>query len=134
FVVESVAEKPYAALKKAGAVQLSSSQIEALAAKAFDWPKPGGKATYPTVSRDFVGRDAAVLAKAIGLEAPPATELLFGETAGDQVFVEEEQMMPFLRVVRVRDVDAAIEAALHAEHGYRHTAMIHSLNIRNLTK
>ena len=35
-------------------------------------------------------------------------------------------MMPFLPIVRVPDVDDGIQAALRAEHGYGHTAMIHS--------
>jgi aldehyde dehydrogenase len=48
--------------------------------------------------------------------------------------VQEEQMMPFLPVVRVRDVDAAIAAAIEAEHGYHHTALIHSRDIANVTK
>ena len=43
-------------------------------------------------------------------------------------------MMPFLPVVRVRDVDAAIQASVRAEHGYRHTAVIHSRNVDNVTK
>jgi aldehyde dehydrogenase len=43
-------------------------------------------------------------------------------------------MMPFLPVVRVRDVDAAIQASVRAEHGHRHTAMIHSRNLDNATK
>jgi microcompartment protein CcmK/EutM len=34
----------------------------------------------------------------------------------------------------VPDVDAAIAAALGAEHGYRHTAIIHSRNVANVTK
>jgi aldehyde dehydrogenase len=75
-----------------------------------------------------------VLAKAIGLSVPATTQLLFGETKADHIFVEEEQMMPFIPIVRVPNVDAAIEAAIHAEHGYKHTAIMHSQNIRNLTK
>jgi aldehyde dehydrogenase len=43
-------------------------------------------------------------------------------------------MMPFLPIVRVPDVDAAIAAALRAEHGYRHTALIHSRDVDNVTK
>ena len=35
-------------------------------------------------------------------------------------------MMPFIPVVRVKDVDAGIAAAVKAEHGYRHTAIIHT--------
>ncbi|MEQ1852262.1 MAG: aldehyde dehydrogenase family protein [Chthoniobacteraceae bacterium] len=135
FVVDSVADKLIAALKRAGAVQLDSKQVEALADKAFVFPQgKGAGCPHPVVNRDLVGRDAAVLAKAIGLNVPPATQLLFGETSADHIFVEEEQMMPFIPVVRVRDVDAGIAAAIHAEHGYKHTAIMHSQNIRNLTK
>jgi aldehyde dehydrogenase len=135
FVVDSVADKLCEALRKAGAVQLDARQVEALAAKAFVFPEAkGAGCPHPVVSRDLVGRDAAVLAKAIGLNVPPATQLLFGETAADHLFVEEEQMMPFIPVVRVKDVDAAIKAAIHAEHGYKHTAMMHSQSIRNLTR
>jgi aldehyde dehydrogenase len=135
FVVDSVADKLIAALKKAGAVQLNAAQIEALANKAFVFPQgKGAGCPHPVVNRDLVGRDAAVLAKAIGLDVAPATQLLFGETKADHIFVDEEQMMPFIPIVRVPDVDAAIAAAIEAEHGYKHTGTMHSQNIRNLTK
>ncbi len=135
FVVESVADKLIAALKKAGAVQLNAAQVEALADKAFVFPQgKGAGCPHPVVNRDLVGRDAAVLAKAIGLDVPPATQLLFGETKADHIFVDEEQMMPFMPVVRVPNVDAAIAAAIEAEHGYKHTGIMHSQNISNLTK
>ena len=135
FVVEAVADKFIAALKRAGAVQLDAKQVEVLAEKAFVFPQgKGAGCPHPVVNRDLVGRDAAVLAKAIGLDVPPATQLLFGETGADHIFVDEEQMMPFIPVVRVPNVDAGIAAAIHAEHGYKHTAIMHSQNIRNLTK
>lgn len=135
FVVHSVADRLIAALRDAGAVQLNPAQVEALSEKAFVFPQgKGAGCAAPSVNRDLVGRDAAVLAKAIGLDVPPATQLLFGETTPDHLFVEEEQMMPFIPIVRVKDVDAGIAAALHAEHGYKHTGVMHSQNIRNLTK
>lgn len=135
FVVASVADKLMEALRKAGAVQLDSAQIEALADKAFVFPKgKGAGCPHPVVNRDLVGRDAAVLAKAIGLDIPSSTQLLFGETKADHIFVDEEQMMPFIPVVRVPDVDTAIAEAIKAEHGYKHTGVMHSQNIRNLTK
>ena len=135
FVVEAVADKLIAALNRAGAVQLNAQQIEALAEKAFVFPQgKGAGCPHPVVNRDLVGRDAAVLAKSIGLDVPPSTQLLFGETKEDHLFVDEEQMMPFIPVVRVPNVDAGIAAAIRAEHGYKHTAIMHSQNIRNLTK
>ncbi|HVU35427.1 MAG TPA: aldehyde dehydrogenase family protein [Opitutaceae bacterium] len=136
FVVASVADALIAALKRAGAVQLNTQQIDALAQKAFAIPAGKGVTTcgHAVVNRDLVGRDAAVLAKSIGLDVPPATQLLFGETVEEHVFVQEEQMMPFIPIVRVKDVDAGIAAAIRSEHGYKHTAVMHSQNIRNLTK
>jgi aldehyde dehydrogenase len=135
FVVASVADKLMEALRKAGAVQLDARQVEALAEKAFVFPQgKGAGCPHPVVNRDLVGRDAAVLAKAIGLDVPASTQLLFGETKADHIFVDEEQMMPFIPVVRVPDVNAAIAEAIKAEHGYKHTGIMHSQNIRNLTK
>lgn len=135
FVVASVADNLMEALRKAGAVQLDARQVEALAEKAFVFPQgKGAGCPHPVVNRDLVGRDAAVLAKAIGLDVPASTQLLFGETKEDHIFVDEEQMMPFIPIVRVPDVDAAIQAAIRAEHGYKHTGIMHSQNIRNLTK
>ena len=42
--------------------------------------------------------------------------------------------MPFLPVVKVGCIDAAIRAAVKAERGYRHTAVIHSQKLENVTK
>jgi aldehyde dehydrogenase len=41
--------------------------------------------------------------------------------------------MPFIPIVRVKDVETGIAAAIHAEHGYKHTAIMHSQNISHLT-
>lgn len=43
-------------------------------------------------------------------------------------------MMPYLPVVKIGDVDEGILLAVKAEHGYKHTAMIHSNNLENITK
>ncbi|MGF1678901.1 MAG: aldehyde dehydrogenase family protein [Candidatus Methylacidiphilales bacterium] len=135
FVVEAVADALMKALEKAGAVRLSSSEIEQLAKKAFVFPEgQGAGCAHASVNKDFIGKDPVVLASAIGKSIPAKTELLFGETKADHLFVQEEQMMPFLPIVRVKDVDAAIAAAIQAEHGYKHTAIMHSRNIDHLTR
>ena len=86
------------------------------------------------VKHDFVGKDPAVLAAAIGMNLPAQTPLLFGETNEDHPFVQTEQMMPFVPVVRVGCIDDGIRAAVKAEHGFHHTALIHSRNAENATK
>jgi aldehyde dehydrogenase len=130
FVVASVADAFVDSMRRAGAFQLDARAIDALTKAAFTFGDDG----KPHVKREFIGQDAAVLAEAAGVRVPAGTDLLFGETAEDHPFVQEEQMMPFLPVVRVRDVDAAIGAAVRAEHGHRHTAMIHSRNLENATR
>ncbi len=135
FVVESVANPLDAALQAAGAVKLDSAQIEALTKAAFTVAEgQGGGCGHPVVNKKLIGRDAAVLASAIGLSVPAGTPLLFGETDEKHLFVQEEQMMPFIPIVRVKNVDEAIAAAIRTEHGYKHTGVMHSQNIRNLTK
>jgi aldehyde dehydrogenase len=134
FVVASVARDFLAALRRAGAHELDAPAIERLAAAAFEFEEKGKGCGRAHLKKDLLGKDAAVLAAAAGVRVPPGTALLFGETSEQHAFVVEEQMMPFLPVVRVADVDAAIAAALRAEHGYRHTALIHSRNVANVTK
>jgi acyl-CoA reductase-like NAD-dependent aldehyde dehydrogenase len=45
-----------------------------------------------------------------------------------------EQMMPVMPVVRVRDVDAAIDLAVRAERGCGHTASIYSRDVEAITR
>jgi len=71
--------------------------------------------------------------RAAGANVPERTELLFAETQADHVFVKEEQMMPFLPIVRVKSVEEGIRAALEAEHNYRHTSIIHSHDVEHMT-
>lgn len=134
FVVASVADAFIAALKRAGAVQLDAAAIERLAAAAFTFDGPGVGCGRAHLKKELVGKDTAVLAAAANVQIPSGTPLLFGETAASHAFVQEEQMMPFVPVVRVPDADAAIAAAVQAEHGYRHTAIIHSRNVDTVTK
>ena len=44
---------------------------------------------------------------------PPTTQLLVGETKADHIFVQQEQMMPFIPFVRVRNVEEAMDLAIH---------------------
>jgi len=134
FVVASVADSFIQAMRRAGAFQLDAAAIDRLTKAAFTFEGGGGGCARAHVKKDLVGKDVAVLAAAAGVHAPSGTDLLFGETDENHPFVVEEQMMPFVPVVRVRDADAAIAAAVKAEHGYRHTAIIHTQNVETATR
>ena len=131
LVVASVADELKTQLKAQGTCELTSSQIEQLTRIVFPKDERTG---HPALNRDLVGRSAMVLAEQIGLSVDKSTRLLIGETSFEHLFVQEEQMMPFLPIVRVPNVDRAIELAVEAEHGYGHTAIIHSKNVETLTK
>jgi len=133
FVVASVFEAMLAAMERAGAVRLNAREVEALTRQAL--VEVGDKEhRHLAPSKEFLGQDAAKLAQAAGRSVPESVELLFGETDADHPFVQVEQMMPFVPFVRCRDVDEAIERARQAEHGFRHTSIIHSNNVKNMTR
>ncbi len=133
FVVAAVFQAFIDAMRRAGAWLLDASAIDRLTRAAFRFDDEKNQ-SGAHVRKELIGRDVAVLAQAAGVTAPPGTDLLFGETAAGHPFVVEEQMMPFLPVVRVPDVDDAIAAAVKAEHGYRHTAVIHTRNVDTATR
>jgi propionaldehyde dehydrogenase len=83
------------------------------------------------INKDWVGRDASLFLKAIGIEAD--ARLVICETDFNHPFVQVEMMMPVLPIVRVDNIDEAIELACKAEHGNRHSAHIHSKNVDRLT-
>jgi len=134
FVVASVADAFISAMKRAGGYQLDAAAIDRLTKAAFSFEGGGGGCARAHVKKDLVGKDVAVLAKAAGVQVPSGTDMLFGETDENHPFVVEEQMMPFIPIVRVSCADAAIAAAVKAEHGYRHTAIIHTNNLETATK
>lgn len=129
FVVESVADELKRSLLSRGCVELDRGQIDSLTGCAFT-ADDGGE---PIVNREFVGRNPHVLAESIGLNVPPETELLVGEVEARHPFTQNEQMMPFIPIVRVPDVNTGIKRAVEAEHGYHHTAVMHSKNVENMT-
>jgi aldehyde dehydrogenase len=132
FAVASIFDELMEALTRHKAVRLDGAQIEALTKAAFV-PAPDDKSKL-VVNKDLIGQDAAVLAQKAGVKAPADTEIVFGETDEHNAFVEHEQMMPFVPFVRVSNVEAAIALAKKYEHGYKHTAIIHSRNVDTITR
>jgi aldehyde dehydrogenase len=133
FVLESTWDKFLAAMTKAGARGLNRAQLDKLTAAAFTNKPDAAGCSHPVLNRSFVGVDAPVLAQHAGTSVPTDTPLLFAETEADHAFVIEEQMMPMLPLVRVKNVEEGVAAALRAEHGYKHSAIIHSLNVDHMT-
>ena len=134
FVLEHVADRFMTELAAAGAAKLTSSQLAKLTAAAFTNAKNAGGCSHPVLNRKLVGADAAVLAQHAGAQVSADCPLLFAETDAEHVFVMEEQMMPMLPIVRVKNFDDAVAAAAKSEHGYKHSCVIHSLNVERMTQ
>jgi aldehyde dehydrogenase len=132
FAVDSIFNDLLDAMARHQGYRLDRGQIEALTKAAFV-PAADDKSKL-TVYKDLIGQDAAILAERAGARVPADTELLFGETPETHPFVDHEQMMPFVPFVRVPDVDAAIALAKKYEHGFKHTAIIHSRNVETITR
>ena len=132
FVVNSVFDAMMAAMERAGAVRLTGPEVDRLTSAALQEVGEGSDKHF-AARKELLGQDAYKLAEAAGRKVDPRTELVFGETTADHPFVQTEQMMPFVPFVRCPSFEAAVECAQQAEHGYRHTSMIHSRNVRNMT-
>lgn len=130
FAVAEIFDKLMEAVSRHGGFRLNSSQIDALTKVAF---KPGSDGALH-VNKDLVGQDPVVLGKYAGVDVPAGTQIVFGETGVEHPFVDQEQMMPFIPFVRVSNVDRAIALAKETEHGYGHTAILHSRDTSVMSK
>jgi len=134
FVLDQVADKLMQKLSENGGVKLNSAQLEKLTKAAFTFKEgQGGGCAHASVNKDYIGKDPSVLAQAAGMNLPSGTQLLFAETDASHPFVEEEQMMPMIPIVRVKSVEEGIAQSLKSEHNYKHTAIIHSHDVENIT-
>lgn len=127
FAFNTIADKLIDAMTKNGAYLISGVQIDKLL--SFALINKNGKYV---INKDWVGRDASKFLKELGIDADP--RLIICEVEENHPFVQTEMMMPVLPIVRVNDIDEAIEMAVKAEHGCRHSAHIHSKNVDRLTR
>ena len=135
FVFNNVADRLIDGMQKNGCLLLTREQADKLAEVVLNKKvnEKTGKISY-VVNRDCVGRDAHVILAKIGINVGPEIRCAIAEVPFEHLFVQEELMMPILGIVRVKDIDEAIELACKAEHGNRHTAHMHSKNIDNLSR
>lgn len=86
-----------------------------------------------TPNKSFIGKSANHILRACGMECNRECNLVIAEVNYDHPFVTTEMLMPVLAIVRVDNLEEAIDRAVEAENGCRHTAIMHSKNVDNLT-
>ncbi|MDZ5474064.1 aldehyde dehydrogenase family protein [Bacillus sp. 31A1R] len=141
FVLDSVADDLIFNMLNNGAYMLDQHQLQQVMSFALEENEKqvaqgcslDNKREYH-VSKHWVGKHAGLFLEKLGVQAPSNVKLLICEVDFDHPFVQLEQMMPVLPIVRVKNLDDAIDLAVKAEHGNRHTAIMHSKNVDHLTK
>jgi len=133
IVVDAVADQLKAALKARGVVELTSWQLSRLLKVILDEDRGPGE--HSAVNKAWIGQNAGRILKEIGINAGDEVRLALAEVDNPRhQLVWTEQLMPVIPLVRVRNADEAIDLAIQAEHGYRHTAIMHSKNLDNLSR
>jgi propionaldehyde dehydrogenase len=125
FVVDSVADQLIKVMQENGAVLLKGRDVERLRKLVIH--------DGHTV-RERVGRNASTYLDDLNISYTGDPRLIIAEVKADHDFVQHELLMPILGIVRVPNVDVAIEEAMKAEHGFRHTASMYSRDLDALHK
>jgi len=132
LAVESIADRLKSALKQNGCYELNPSQIRQMERLVIQDPPSGD--SHGVVNKKFVGKDAAIILREIGVRVGDDIRLAIAEVDEPHPFVQMELLMPVIPLVRVPDVDTAIDGAKAVEHGFCHTAVMHSRNIDKLSR
>ena len=131
IVVESVADALKKSMKAAGAYELSREEIRKVTDLVI--ADPGGPGREGAANKAYVGKSPRLIASHIGVYVPDDTRILLCEVEADHPLLWTEQLMPVIPLVRVKDADTAIKMGFDLEHGFRHTAIMHSRNIDKLS-
>lgn len=121
--VEAIADRLKQELVRAGAFYIKDSLVPRITQLVIDGEH---------ANKNFVGKNPSVILREVGVDIADEVRLAFCEVDENHPLVQVEQLMPIMPMIRVRNVEDAIEAAVRVEHGFRHTAVMHSLNIENL--
>jgi acyl-CoA reductase-like NAD-dependent aldehyde dehydrogenase len=131
IAVDSIADALKAAMTKAGAFELPASELPRLEKVIFE--KGAGPRGHAVVNRKYIGKDASVILRELGITAGPEVRTILVEVPNEHPLIWTEQMMPVLPLTRVRTVDEAIDLAVAAEGACFHTATMHSHDLAALS-
>lgn len=131
FIVDSVADQFLRAIQKHNAVLLAPGKLKQLERLIFSEIR--GPRRHSVINKNYIGKNAGVILSELGV-SNNSPRLIVVEVDQDHPLIWTEQLMPVMPVCRVRNVDEAIDLAIEAEHGYGHTASMHSKNIEKLSR
>ncbi|MEA3296552.1 MAG: aldehyde dehydrogenase family protein [candidate division Zixibacteria bacterium] len=133
FVVDKVAHKLKREMIANGAFELEGVAIDKLTKILIENDPDASGYRHVAINRNFVGKSPEDILKQIDVVPPPGTRLVFFEAAWDHPLVMAEQLMPVIPMVRCKTVEEAMERAVIVEHQFKHTFVMHSTSIVNLS-
>jgi acyl-CoA reductase-like NAD-dependent aldehyde dehydrogenase len=132
LVVSSVADDLIKAMIYSGALLVKPEQLPALEKVIF--LKTYGPRKEADINRSLIGKSASFILQKAAISCDDSVRLGIVEVDHDHPLLWTEQMIPILPVTRVRDADEGIDLALELEHPRRHTFVMHSENLSNLSR
>jgi len=132
IVVDTVADRLVQSMVSNGSYRLKEHELKRLERVIFREMGPPSKPGM--INPEWIGKSAQRILSEIGVTVDHDVRLVVAEVPREHNLVWTEQMMPVMPVVRVQNVDDAIDLAVKSEHGFRHTASIHSTNVDSITR
>src|SRR6266545_3745584 len=130
--VSSIADALIASMGRQGAVVLPRERLPELEKVVFEEMR--GPRQRARIDKKLVGVNASVILAKMGMTVADSVRLVVVEVDEGHPLLWTEQMMPVMPVVRVSDANRAIDLAVEVEGGNRHTAVMHSRNLDNLSR
>jgi len=125
IAVASIADQLKREFITAGAYELKGAELQAMEKLLIE---------DGHVNRKFVGKNVSVILKEIGVRVSDDCRMAFAEVDEAHPFVQLEMLLPVLGFFRVPNWEEAIAAAVRCEHGFFHTATMHSMAIDRLDR
>ena len=121
FVVADVFDEFIKAMEEVGNVHLTAEQAEKLTEMCLNKNPEGAEEPY-SANKKFVGKNCNVILEAAGIPCEGDPRLAFFEADNMHPFVQTEQMMPIMPIVKCDTFEQACERAHFAEHDNKHSA------------
>lgn len=129
FAFDNIFDELMRLMEAEGAFRISGADIDKVVKTTLI--EKNGK---HVINRKYVGRNASVILKDAGVPFTGEPRIIIAEVPIGHPFIETEMLMPVLGCARVRDIAQAVEEAFKAEHNCKHSALIHSTNVKNMSK
>lgn len=123
IVLDAVAEEFLRQLKALGVAVLNAREADAV--MRLVWRDDA-------LNKAFVGKDAGVILREAGVPVSGDVRLAVFEAAKEHPLAQHEQLMPLVPIIRARTFEDATELAAELEHGFRHTAILHSSRLERI--